>query len=156
MPPGVPGRHGASDNPWVHDWARSIGTLGAIHYTVSVRSTGSFIEADRYDQDPLSNNTPAQATPLNDEGSDIMFNGPGNLPLRLWEMTVPDLTLHEANDHDYFRLRLPDKVVDDCTDLLPGCDFPSPLGEWEFGYHRPKRLVYDLGRLRRAVERDRA
>ena len=43
-------------------------------------------------------------------------------------MVVPDLTLHDASDQDFFRLDLPDEAGDDCLDVLPECANGSRVG----------------------------
>ena len=112
--------HGFNDGP------AQYGTLGALHYTVSIPQVHAPIELkpDRYERDARgrNNDTLARATPLpNKDGGDV-FGDPGNPPTRIWEMVVPDLTLHDASDRDYFCLNLPEEAGDDCRDQLPDCD----------------------------------
>lgn len=117
--------HGVVEGPGQY------GTLGALHYTVSIPTyPPSPLPPDRYDSLPLGNppnNTLADATPLPQPEGDV-FSGPGNGPVRLWKMTVPDLTLHNADDVDYFCLHLPKEAGDDCGEPNPNCPQAAFIG----------------------------
>jgi hypothetical protein len=118
--------HGETNGP------AQYGTLGALHYTVGISQPSIPVEADRHDDpnqlgDP-PNNTFADATHLPHIAGGDIFTGPGPGPDRLWNMLVPDLTLHNRADQDFFRLDLPDEAGDDCLDVLPECGNAARVG----------------------------
>jgi hypothetical protein len=103
-----------------------------LHYTVGIAQTSAAVEPDRYDdaerQGNPPNNTLADATFLPNVAGGDVFSGPGPGPDRFWTMFVPNLTLHDGSDQDFFRLDLPDEAGDDCLDVVPECANGARVG----------------------------